>query len=279
MPAGPRFPARSGPGPGRSRPRPRRRPAKAAPSPAGEATTAPEDSGRHDPALAGEAIDRRASEVDSVDQVLEGPAPTPQARDDLAAAEQPGRAADPGTAADSEAAAAFGFAAGTRGPARRRWRTDLTARALALAVVLLVLVISYASSLRIYLAQTRDLAETRATIAERQARISGLEDEVAQWDDTTYVRAQARARLGWVMPGETGFTVVGADGQPVGGGPAVGVEEPAAPAARSPWWVALWGSIQIADTPPKPAQPAPRPARSQPPITESTRPSGQSSPR
>ena len=56
----------------------------------------------------------------------------------------------------------------TSGPRRPR---SLTARAIALAVVLLILTISYASSLRIYFSQAHDIAATKAEIAERQQRM------------------------------------------------------------------------------------------------------------
>ena len=83
----------------------------------------------------------------------------------------------------------------------RRGPSSLTARAIALTVVLLILTISYASSLRIYYAQAHDIASTKAEIAERQQRIVELEGELAKWQDAEYVKTQARQRLGWVVPG------------------------------------------------------------------------------
>ena len=97
-------------------------------------------------------------------------------------------------------------------------RSSLTTRALALAVVILMLTISYANSLRIYFAQSHEVAATRAEIADREARIGDLQTELHRWDDPAFVKLQARTRLGWVMPGEIGFTVVDADGKPLGGG-------------------------------------------------------------
>ena len=72
----------------------------------------------------------------------------------------------------------------------------MTARAIALAVVLLILTISYATSLRIYFAQAHEIASTKAEIAERQERIGELQGELARWGDEAYVRTQARDRLG-----------------------------------------------------------------------------------
>ena len=147
--------------------------------------------------------------------------------------------------------------------------TSLTARAIALTVVLLILTISYASSLRIYFAQAHEIAATKAEIAERQQRIVVLEGELVRWQDTDYVRTQARERLGWVVPGEIGYKVIDADGKPLGGGAEISAEdaEPVEPAGDA-WWAKLWGSVAAAD------QPAPATGEVKPnkPITEQTKP-------
>jgi cell division protein FtsB len=165
-----------------------------------------------------------------------------------------------------EGSPAVPLAAATSGPPRP---TSLTARAIALAVVLLILTISYASSLRIYFAQAHDIAATKAEIAERQQRIVSLEGELAKWQDVNYVRTQARERLGWVVPGEIGYKVVDANGKPLGGGAEISADaaEPVEP-AEDAWWAKLWGSVAAAD------QPAPATGEAEPdkPITEKTKP-------
>ena len=151
-------------------------------------------------------------------------------------------------------------------------RSNLTTRAIALAVVLLILTISYASSLRIYFAQAHEIAAIKADIASRQQRIDTLSDELARWDDAAYVSAQARERLGWVVPGETGFTVVGADGEPLGGGAQIEAEAEAGPPAppKDAWWDKMWGSVEAAD---KPVPPKAKPKKPKPkPITVDTKP-------
>jgi hypothetical protein len=135
--------------------------------------------------------------------------------------------------------------------------------------VLLILTISYASSLRIYFAQAHDIAATKTEISERQQRIVTLQTELAKWQDEDYVRTQARERLGWVVPGEIGYKVVDADGKPLGGGSEISAET--ADAVKPPedaWWAKLWGSVAAAD------QPAPAASQAEPskPITANTRP-------
>ncbi|HVK36652.1 MAG TPA: septum formation initiator family protein [Microlunatus sp.] len=141
-------------------------------------------------------------------------------------------------------------------------RSSLTTRALALAVVILMLTISYANSLRIYFAQSHEVAATKAEIADREAQIADLQTELNRWDDPAFVKLQARTRLGWVMPGEIGFTVVDADGKPLGGGSELNTgAKPADDRAPESWYTRLWGSVETAD---KPAAPEPDPADAKP---------------
>jgi len=123
----------------------------------------------------------------------------------------------------------------------------LTRRALALVAVLAVLGLSYARSLTLYLSQQHEIEATQAANDERQARIDELEDEVTRWSDPDYVRAQARARLGWVMPGEIGYRVIGPDGVVIGAD-TTPVEEPSQ-GETGPWYEQVWAQVKSADLP------------------------------
>lgn len=129
----------------------------------------------------------------------------------------------------------------------QRRRSGVTTRAIALSVVLLLLTISYSSSLRVYFEQRQEIAAAEAEIAERERNIDSLEEELARWDDPEYVKAQARDRLGWVVPGERGYRVVGPDGEPIVPGAEIesedGEDEPLT------WWEKLNGSFRSADEP------------------------------
>jgi len=140
----------------------------------------------------------------------------------------------------------------------------LTWRMAALVGVLVILLFSYATSLRVYFSQQSQLAALHAQIQADQQAIETYQDQLARWQDPAYVKAQARARLGWVVPGETGFQVIGADGKPIGGG----VVDSALPRGESgTWWGRLLGSVAAADNP------APAPASTgQAPITVDTTP-------
>lgn len=123
----------------------------------------------------------------------------------------------------------------------------ITRRALVLIVVVAALALAYVSSLRIYFSQQHELAQVQAEIEQRQRHIDELTDEVQRWKDPEYVKAQARSRLGWVVPGETGYRVIGADGQPLGGG--AQLDGPDDADANLVWWQRLWGSVKVADNP------------------------------
>jgi len=152
---------------------------------------------------------------------------------------------------------------------QRAVRANLTARALALVVVVLVLTISYATSLRIYFSQAHEIASTKAQIADSQATIADLQSQIARWDDPAYVSAQARERLGWLVPGETGYTVVGADGKPLGGGLTLDSSAADEPGHKqTTWYDRMWGSVKTADRPAaKKADPGKRA-----PVSESSKP-------
>ncbi|MCH1865837.1 septum formation initiator family protein [Nocardioides sp. CFH 31398] len=140
--------------------------------------------------------------------------------------------------------------AGPGGAARtpRRERPRVTSRGAILALVLAVLVVSYASSLRAYLVQREHIADVKAEIAERQDAITALEREQRRWEDPVYLASQARARFGYLMPGETGFQVLDEDGEPLGAGNGLPETEPE-PERPTAWWKTAWESVEIAGRP------------------------------
>jgi cell division protein FtsB len=84
-----------------------------------------------------------------------------------------------------------------------------------LVLVLSVLTISYASSLKAYFQQRGQIDQLRSQIASSESSIHELESEKTRWQDPAYVREQARARFGYLMPGQTSYVVIGEDGKPL----------------------------------------------------------------
>lgn len=137
-------------------------------------------------------------------------------------------------------------------PFKRRLRPRLTGRAAILVLVLAVLVVSYASSLKAYLQQRHDISTLTGQIAQRQQSIADLEAQKKRWRDPAYVQQQARVQFGYVMPGQVSYVALDAHGHLIDpqselGNPAR-VGTPAKPTA---WWTDAWGSVELAGNPPK----------------------------
>jgi cell division protein FtsB len=134
-------------------------------------------------------------------------------------------------------------------------RPRLTGRALILVLVLALLAVSYASSMRAYLQQRAHIADLKAQIAQRESNIDQLEREKRRWHDPAYVASQARARFGYLMPGETSYVVIGEDGRPLEA--ETTLTDPATIDRRTPtaWWSEEWRSVELAGHPPKPKAP------------------------
>ncbi|MEI2808865.1 MAG: septum formation initiator family protein [Nocardioides sp.] len=133
-------------------------------------------------------------------------------------------------------------------------RSRLTGRMAVLVLVLAVLTVSYASSLRAYLHQRSHIEDLKVQIAEREASVKALEREKRRWEDPAYIRMQARQRFGYVMPGETGLQVIDIDGKPLGSEVALPELEEGAVEWDPTWWETTWQSVELAGVPPKKAK-------------------------
>lgn len=118
-------------------------------------------------------------------------------------------------------------------------------------LVLAVLAMSYASSLRAYLEQKEHLDSLRDSIADAEQNIAALQREKRRWKDPAFIEAQATQRLSWVMPGEVSFQVIDESGRPLGhedtltDPDALDIEnEPA-------WWQTAWQTVEAAGNPKK----------------------------
>jgi cell division protein FtsB len=118
-----------------------------------------------------------------------------------------------------------------------------------LVVVLAVLVVSYASSMRAYLQQRAHIDDLRAQIDSSERDIALLEREKRRWDDDAYIETQARERFGWVMPGETSYQVIDRDGEPLERSDALTDPDSVARQAPDPWWGKVYGTLEAADHP------------------------------
>jgi cell division protein FtsB len=115
-------------------------------------------------------------------------------------------------------------------------------------LVVAVLVISYASSMRAFVRQSSQIHDLKAQIASSQKQIASMKGETSRWKDPAFIEEQARQRFGWVVAGETGYQVIGSDGKELSGtgrldSPVQPVHKPTA------WWSAQYDSLRAADHP------------------------------
>jgi cell division protein FtsB len=132
------------------------------------------------------------------------------------------------------------------GRAAARRRSGLTARAAILALVVCALALALAYPLRQFLAQRAEIGELRQRTSAQEQRVAELKEQKERWKDPAYVKAQARERLHFVMPGEVAYVVLDPGETTVH---ARGGTRPAPPAR--PWYGDLWASVQAADGAPR----------------------------
>lgn len=146
---------------------------------------------------------------------------------------------------------------------RSQQRLGFTARrAVILAAVVCVLTLTIAGPVRTFFAQHAEVKQQAAIEATLRQQIAELEQQKAKLADPAHIKAQARERLGFVMPGEIPYQVQLPPTADVPGRPGAA---PAITPSDSPWYTALWHTIADAPhgpprPPPAPAPPAPLPA-------------------
>ena len=123
-------------------------------------------------------------------------------------------------------------------------KPKLTGRAAMLFLVLALLVVSFAWPVREFVRQQTQLDQLRTQAAQTQARVDALEALKKRWADPAYVEAQARDRLHFVLPGETGYVVLGTPQPTQSDAPTQGAPPPKA------WFSNLWDTVKAADAPP-----------------------------
>jgi cell division protein FtsB len=108
-------------------------------------------------------------------------------------------------------------------------------------------------TLRLYMSQQvqkerlRIEAETAAQVNEE------LEAQLARWDDPAFVKAQARQRLSFALPGDRTYRVSDPENAPTwspsqapGPTESAHLPQPEQPEERDPWYAELWESVIVA---------------------------------
>ncbi|MFI9648930.1 septum formation initiator family protein [Streptomyces sp. NPDC052040] len=122
---------------------------------------------------------------------------------------------------------------------RQARRSRLTGRAALLALVLCSLIVALAYPLRQYVSQRAQITGLERQRQEARDRVEQLRDLKARWQDDAYAEQQIRARLHYVMPGETGYTVVDPD--------RAGHSTAHRTSLTRPWYAGVWDGVDKAD--------------------------------
>lgn len=91
-----------------------------------------------------------------------------------------------------------------------RWLRQLHFSAFSLVMmgVLVLAVLILAPTVQAFLAQRQQISDQQRTVDQLAAQVDTLKDQRARWNDPSYLRAQARDRLYYVMPGEISYLVI-----------------------------------------------------------------------
>jgi cell division protein FtsB len=125
----------------------------------------------------------------------------------------------------------------------------LTGRAAVLGLVVCALVLSLGYPLKQYLAQRGAIGQLEQQRRATEAQVKALEERKRQLSDPEYVKAQARLRLHYVLPGESLYVVVTPDRHE-----ASDVDTVPTPSVSpgDSWYERLWGTVRAADGAPGP---------------------------
>lgn len=122
---------------------------------------------------------------------------------------------------------------------RQARRSRLTGRAAFLVLVVCSLVVALAYPMRQYVSQRGDIADEQRRMAEAEQQVERLRDEKARLQDDQYVQRLAREHLHFVLPGESGYTMIDPE--------AAEQRRTEEGAADRPWYSNVWDGVDSAD--------------------------------
>ncbi|WP_223357489.1 FtsB family cell division protein [Leifsonia sp. ZF2019] len=124
-----------------------------------------------------------------------------------------------------------------------RWLRGIHFSAFSLVMmgILVLAVVILAPTLQALVQQRQQIADQQAVVDKLTSQVDAAKAQRARWNDPSYIRAQARDRLYYVMPGETSYLVI--DDRPPA---AVQTDDPVSSKlqkTRTDWVGSLFGSF------------------------------------
>lgn len=120
-------------------------------------------------------------------------------------------------------------------------------RTLAIVLSAALALILVAPTFFSYLEQQRSLRQAQEELELVQAHNIELDKQLKLWDNEDYVKAQARGRLGYVVPGETLYVITGDEK----GNAADRLQARTAKLQKirreaTPWYMTMWDAVNVA---------------------------------
>ena len=84
----------------------------------------------------------------------------------------------------------------------------ISARWLIFVTSAFIVILTLAPQMQNYFAQRAQINALKANVAASQERVKKAQAELERWNDPDFIKAQARERLHFVMPGETQYIVI-----------------------------------------------------------------------
>ena len=88
----------------------------------------------------------------------------------------------------------------------------LNLSSLALLAMIVIGVITLAPRVQTWFLQRQAIFQAQSDLEQAKKEVQQMQVERKRWEDPAYIRAQARDRLYYVMPGEVSYLVMDADG-------------------------------------------------------------------
>ncbi|WP_082499197.1 MULTISPECIES: FtsB family cell division protein [unclassified Rathayibacter] len=74
--------------------------------------------------------------------------------------------------------------------------------------IMILAVVVLAPSIKNFVEQRAEISELQRSVDAAKTQSQNLDEERSRWSDPAYIRAQARERLYFVMPGEVSYLVL-----------------------------------------------------------------------
>ncbi|MDO5719504.1 MAG: septum formation initiator family protein [Actinomycetaceae bacterium] len=125
----------------------------------------------------------------------------------------------------------------------QRQQPDISLRAFAFGLVLVLGTLGVSQPLHQWWSMEREYKALVYQVQQAKEKNAVLEGQINRWGDRAYVASQARARLGYVVPGETQYAVVDPGEDALTPGAATPAHKDGTP---RPWYLTIVDTVEAA---------------------------------